>query len=64
MIDSKKQMRKAAVAIRKEFKGKPELDATITLTSELKESFPILKERGYDFAEVTRRGKKLNVLFV
>ena len=60
----KKQLRKAAVAVRKEFRGKPELDATIALMPELKEARPILKEKGYDFAEVTRRGKKLNVLFV
>ena len=59
-----KQLRKAAVAVRKEFVGKPELDATIVLMPELKEAHPILKEKGYDFAEVTRRGKKLNVLFV
>lgn len=60
----KKQLRKAAVAVRKEFRGKPELDATIALSPDLYKAHPILKEKGYDFAEVTRRGKKLNVLFV
>jgi hypothetical protein len=64
MIDSKKQMRKAAVAVRREFKGKPELQATIALMPELYKAHPILKEKGFDFAEVTRKGKKLNVLFV
>jgi hypothetical protein len=60
-----KQLRKAAVAVRKEFKGRGgELEATIALMPELKVAHPILKEKGYDFAEVTRRGKKLRVLFV
>ena len=60
----KKQLRKAAVMIRAEFKGKRELEATIALMPEVYKAHPILKEKGFDFAEVTRKGKKLQVLFV
>jgi len=65
MLDGgKKSMRKAVVAVRKEFRGKAELDAIIPLTKEVLEAHPILKEKGFEFAEIIRRGKKLNVKFV
>jgi hypothetical protein len=64
-VKANKDLRKVIGYYRSEFKGKPEVQATLALGKDDFDKFPVLKERGFAFVEVMRlRTNKLQVLFV